>query len=58
MFVPKENICIVSSLASSHPTLPVNKSIHRVTEYWSFMVVKPFTDFEKVIRLNAITWLV
>jgi hypothetical protein len=47
-FIPKDNVCVISSLATSHPSVPVNKSLHRVTEYWSYMVVKPFTDFEQV----------
>ncbi|KAI9563230.1 hypothetical protein GHT06_010688 [Daphnia sinensis] len=46
-FIPKENVCVISSVATSHPAIPVNKSMHRVTEYWSYMVVKPFTNFEK-----------
>ncbi|KAK4025984.1 hypothetical protein OUZ56_015013 [Daphnia magna] len=46
-FIPKENVCVISSVATSHPAIPVNKSMHRVTEYWSYMVVKPFTNFER-----------
>ncbi|XP_057367632.1 uncharacterized protein LOC130688653 [Daphnia carinata] len=46
-FIPKENVCVISSVATSHPEVPVKKSMHRVTEYWSYMVVKPFTNFER-----------
>lgn len=51
-FVPNKKTCIISSVATSHPAIPVNKSMHRVTEYWSFMVVKPYMDFNQVLKLK------
>lgn len=46
-FDPAARVCIISSVATTHPDVPAFKSMHRVTEYWSFMVVRPFTDFNK-----------
>lgn len=49
---PERQICIISSLATSHPECPVKKSMHRVTEYWSFMVVRPLGDFNQVVLVR------
>lgn len=43
----ESRVCVISSTAASHPSVPAFKSMHRVTQYWSFMVVRPFSDFNK-----------
>merc|ERR1712071_54671 len=42
-----ENVCVVSSVATSHPSIPPKRSSHRVKEYWSYMAIRPIDDFKK-----------
>lgn len=47
-FIDKERkqITLVNR-STEHPDCPVRPSKQRVTEYWSYMVIKPFTELNK-----------
>jgi len=46
-YEPKESICIMSCVATAHPSFPPKKSSHRVKEYWSYMAIRPLEDIKK-----------
>lgn len=43
----KSNLITIVSKSVKHPCCPVKPGNHRVEEYWSYMVIKPKTSFNK-----------
>lgn len=42
----KGTIVIISKV-TEHPNAPIRPGIYRVTTYWSYMVIRPYTEFHK-----------
>lgn len=43
----KRNLILICCKSVDHPKCPVNPHLQRVSDYWSFMVIKPTTDFKE-----------
>jgi StAR-related lipid transfer protein 7, mitochondrial len=43
----QRNLILIVNKSTKHPNVPVKKGLQRVKEYWSFMVIKPKTTFDK-----------
>lgn len=43
----QRNLILIVNKSTKHPNCPVNPSLQRVKEYWSFMVIKPKTTFDE-----------
>lgn len=43
----ERRLCVLSSAATNHAARPARRSMHRVTEYWSHMVVRPLGDWNQ-----------
>ncbi|XP_046385709.1 stAR-related lipid transfer protein 7, mitochondrial isoform X2 [Ischnura elegans] len=41
----ERKLMIIVNKNSAHPSVPQKANALRVSEYWSYMVIKPFTDF-------------
>jgi hypothetical protein len=44
----EKNIIVVINKGTEHPNVPENPQNHRVKDYWSFMVIKAYTDVDEV----------
>lgn len=42
-----EGLIVIISKVTEHPKAPARPGVYRVTSYWSFMVIRPYTDFHK-----------
>lgn len=38
---------VIKNRSTEHPTCPVKSDKHRVRDYWSYMVIKPYTEMDK-----------
>ena len=48
-FIDQEkNIIVIINRGTEHPNVPEKPQIHRVKNYWSFMVIKADTDVDEV----------
>ncbi|XP_012252654.2 stAR-related lipid transfer protein 7, mitochondrial [Athalia rosae] len=43
----EEGLIIIVSKGTEHPNAPLRPDTHRVTAYWSYMVIKPYTKFDE-----------
>ncbi|XP_032687899.1 stAR-related lipid transfer protein 7, mitochondrial-like isoform X2 [Odontomachus brunneus] len=43
----EKGIIIIVSRVTEHPNVPIIRGIHRVKSYWSYMVIRPCTEFSK-----------
>jgi hypothetical protein len=48
----EKNIIVVINKGIEHPDIPENPQNHRVKDYWSFMVIKAYTDVDEVSDHN------
>ena len=44
----EKNIIVIINRGTEHPNIPEKPQIHRVKNYWSFMVIKADTDVDEV----------
>jgi len=44
----EKNIIVIINRSIEHPIIPEKPQIHRVKNYWSFMVIKADTDVDEV----------
>ncbi|KAI4500635.1 hypothetical protein M0802_004227 [Mischocyttarus mexicanus] len=42
-----KRIVVIVSKGTDHPNAPVKPGTHRVRTYWSYMVIKPYKDFQQ-----------
>ncbi|XP_043501606.1 stAR-related lipid transfer protein 7, mitochondrial-like [Polistes fuscatus] len=42
-----KRIVVIVSKGTDHPNAPVKPGTHRVRTYWSYMVIRPYTDFQQ-----------
>ncbi|XP_076651276.1 stAR-related lipid transfer protein 7, mitochondrial [Halictus rubicundus] len=42
-----KRLIIIISKGTEHPNAPTRPGIYRVSTYWSYMVIKPYTEFHK-----------
>ncbi|XP_049811669.1 stAR-related lipid transfer protein 7, mitochondrial isoform X2 [Schistocerca nitens] len=47
MICVEKNVIIIVNKCVEHPGCPEKPENHRVKEYWSYMVIKPFTHFNE-----------
>lgn len=47
-----KNVIVFVNQNTEHQAAPVKSGKQRVTEYWSIIVIKPTTDFNKVCLWN------
>lgn len=47
MVCVEKNVIIIVNKCVEHPNCPEKPENHRVKEYWSYMVIKPFTHFNE-----------
>ncbi|XP_011645417.1 stAR-related lipid transfer protein 7, mitochondrial-like isoform X1 [Pogonomyrmex barbatus] len=40
-------LIVIVSRVTEHPNVPERRGIYRVKTYWSYMVIKPYTDFHE-----------
>lgn len=38
---------VLKNRGTNHPSYPVQYGKHRVDDYWSYMVIRPYTDLDK-----------
>ncbi|XP_011154538.1 stAR-related lipid transfer protein 7, mitochondrial isoform X2 [Harpegnathos saltator] len=43
----EKGIIIIVSRVTEHPNVPIIHGTHRVKSYWSYMVIRPYTEFNK-----------
>ncbi|XP_046487184.1 stAR-related lipid transfer protein 7, mitochondrial isoform X1 [Neodiprion pinetum] len=43
----EEGLIVIVSRTSDHPKAPLRPDTHRVSTYWSYMVIKPYTEFDQ-----------
>jgi len=44
----EKNVIVIVNRSIEHPIIPEKPQIHRVKNYWSFMVIKADTDVDEV----------
>lgn len=43
----EKRLIVIISKVTEHPNVPTKPGIYRVTTYWSYMVIKPYTDIHQ-----------
>ncbi|XP_011875735.1 PREDICTED: stAR-related lipid transfer protein 7, mitochondrial-like isoform X2 [Vollenhovia emeryi] len=43
----EKGLVVIVSRVTEHPGVPERRGIYRVRSYWSYMVIKPYTDFHE-----------
>ncbi|XP_025990928.1 stAR-related lipid transfer protein 7, mitochondrial isoform X2 [Solenopsis invicta] len=43
----EKGLVVIVSRVTEHPDVPERRGIYRVKTYWSYMVIKPYTDFHE-----------
>ncbi|XP_026674153.1 stAR-related lipid transfer protein 7, mitochondrial-like isoform X2 [Ceratina calcarata] len=43
----EKGVIVIISRVTEHPNAPTKPGIYRVTTYWSYMVIKPYTEFHQ-----------
>lgn len=43
----KRNVILICCKSVDHPKCPINPHLQRVKDYWSYMVIKPTTEFNQ-----------
>jgi len=52
-----EKMMVIVSESVEHPDYPEQKNKWRVKDYWSYVVIKPHEDFDKVKVKKNISWV-
>lgn len=50
----EEKLMLIVCQSTEHPNFPENKNKWRVKNYWSYIVIKPHKDFDKVSFIKLI----
>nr|XP_012146914.1 PREDICTED: stAR-related lipid transfer protein 7, mitochondrial-like isoform X1 [Megachile rotundata] len=43
----EKRLIIIINKVTEHPSVPVKSGVYRVTTYWSYMVIRPYTEFHQ-----------